>query len=56
MENNSYPNSEDPDQVAAEQAAARTASNTPTTQSEDPDLVRQKELEQEAQDKETDEH
>ncbi len=56
MENNSYPNSEDPDQVAAEQAAASTASNTPTTQSEDPDLVRQKELEQEAQDKETDEH
>lgn len=61
VENNSYPNSEDPDQVAAEQvaaeqAAATTASNTPTTQSEDPELVRQRDLEQEAQDKETDEH
>lgn len=60
VENNSYQNSEDPDQVAAEKATANTASSTPsstpTTQSEDPELARRKEIEQEALDKETDEH
>lgn len=58
VENNGYPQDQDSDPTAAESAAANTdpANLDPANTGEDPELIRQRELEQEALDKETDEH